>query len=215
MTETRTLVQCDFDGTITEEDVSFMLLDMFADGNWRERLEEYEAGRITVGRFNTEAFSMVKADRATLVKAALDGVKIRAGFKEFVAYCRQKGFRLAIVSNGLDFYIDEILSDIGADGIEFRAARTIFHPGRLEVSYIGPDGRRLDDNFKGSYLNSFLEQGYRVIYIGNGTSDFSPASLSHHIFATGSLVSRCRQNSVICTPFNDFREVTREMESLP
>ncbi|MBI2979758.1 MAG: hypothetical protein HYY41_02890 [Chloroflexi bacterium] len=58
---TKTLVQCDFDGTITEEDVSFMLLDAFADGDWRRRLKEYEAGRISVGRFNTEAFSMVKA----------------------------------------------------------------------------------------------------------------------------------------------------------
>lgn len=213
MTEIKTLVQCDFDGTVTEEDVSFMLLDMFASGNWRERLEQYEAGLITVGRFNTDAFSTVRADRASLVKAALDGVKIRAGFKEFVAYCRQKDFRLVIVSNGLDFYIDEILRDIGADGIEIYAARTSFYPGRLEVSYIGPDGRCLDDNFKGSYLSSFIEQGYRVVYIGNGTSDFLPASRSDHIFATGSLVSRCRQNSVICTSFNDFREIIAMMES--
>ena len=36
---TKTLVQCDFDGTITEEDVSFMLLDAFADRDprrWRQ-----------------------------------------------------------------------------------------------------------------------------------------------------------------------------------
>ncbi len=31
---TKTLVQCDFDGTITEEDVSFAMLDAFADGDW-------------------------------------------------------------------------------------------------------------------------------------------------------------------------------------
>ncbi len=33
---TKTLVQCDFDGTVTEEDVSFMLLDAFANGGWRQ-----------------------------------------------------------------------------------------------------------------------------------------------------------------------------------
>ncbi|MBI2852580.1 MAG: MtnX-like HAD-IB family phosphatase [Chloroflexi bacterium] len=211
----KVLVQCDFDGTVTEDDISFMLLDIFASSHWRERLKEYEAGRITVGRFNTEAFSMVKADRASLVKAAIEGVRIRPGFEEFVAYCRQNGFRLVIVSNGLDFYIEEILRNIGADGIEVFAARTTFHPGGLDVSYIGPDGRCLDDNFKGSYVSSFLEEGYRVIYLGNGTSDFPPASRSHHVFATGTLLYRCRQGNMSCTPFNDFTEVISTMESLP
>src|SRR4030067_688173 len=99
--DNKTLVQCDFDGTITEEDVSFMLLDTFADGNWRERLKDYQAGKISVGRFNTEAFAMVKADRASLVKVAKSTVRIRTGFSDFHAYCKQKDFRLVIVSNGL------------------------------------------------------------------------------------------------------------------
>src|SRR3989338_2396129 len=114
----KTLIQCDFDGTVTEEDVSFTLLDTFADGNWRERLKDYQAGRISVGRFNTEAFAMVKADRATLIKVARSQVRIRAGFTDFLAYCRRKGLRLVIVSNGLDFYIEEILCSIGAEDIE-------------------------------------------------------------------------------------------------
>ena len=52
----KTLVQCDFDGTITEEDVSFLLLDTFTDGNWRQMLEDYHEGRISVGVFNTRAY---------------------------------------------------------------------------------------------------------------------------------------------------------------
>ena len=31
-------VQCDFDGTITEEDVSFLILDTFVGDIWREML---------------------------------------------------------------------------------------------------------------------------------------------------------------------------------
>ena len=184
---TKTLIQCDFDGTITEEDVSFTLLDNFADGNWRERLKDYQAGKITVGRFNTEAFSMVKADRTTLVKHALNEVRIRPGFGKFLAYCQHKQIRLVIVSNGLDFYIEEIMRGIGAEDIEYRAARTTFNPGGLDVKYVGPDGTCLEDDFKGAFTTSFLGQGYRVLYAGNGTSDLPPAKRSHHIFATGSL----------------------------
>ena len=43
-----TVVQSDFDGTITEGDVGYMLLDVFAGGNWRKVLADYEAGRIPV-----------------------------------------------------------------------------------------------------------------------------------------------------------------------
>ena len=38
----KTLIQCDFDGTVTEEDVSFFLLDAFAQGDWRALLREYK-----------------------------------------------------------------------------------------------------------------------------------------------------------------------------
>lgn len=212
---TKTLIQCDFDGTVTEEDVSFALLDTFADGNWRERLKDYQAGRISVGRFNTEAFAMVKADRASLVKVAKSGVRIRAGFGEFLAYCQRKGFRLVIVSNGLDFYIEEILRDIGTEDIEISAAHTRFHPGGLEVQYIGPDGSRLEDDFKGAYVNSFLEEGYRILYVGNGTSDLPPARRCYHIFATSSLLAHCQRLNLKCTPFTDFKEIVSTIEALP
>lgn len=215
MTEDKkTLVQCDFDGTITEEDVSFMLLDRFSDGDWRRKLEEYEKGGMTVGRFNTEAFSMVKADRESQVKAAREWVRIREGFREMIDCCRKKGFRFVIVSNGLDFYIEAILKDLGMEDIEVIAARTTFHAGGLEVQYVSPDGRRLEEDFKGAWLDSFLGEGYRVIYAGNGTSDLSPARRCSHIFATGTLLEHCRNMNLGCTPFTDFHTVIEVMEHL-
>ena len=141
---TKTLVQCDFDGTITEEDVSFMMLDAFANGDWRQIFKKYQEGQISVGRFNSDAFAMVTAGRQDLLEAVTDKVKIRPGFDKFVTCCRRKGYRLVIVSNGLDFYIEEILRNIGMGDIEFSAAQTHFHSDGLKVQYIGPDGSHLD-----------------------------------------------------------------------
>ncbi len=209
---TKTLVQCDFDGTITEEDVSFMMLDAFADGDWRQLFRKYEEGKISVGRFNTEAFAMVKADRASLLKVVKSKVKVRPGFHELVACCRSKDFRFVVVSNGLDFYIEEILRDIGVGDIEVFAAKTRFYPEGLKVQYVGPDGSHLDENFKGAYVNSFLDEGYRIIYMGNGASDLSPARQCHYIFATGNLLAHCKQTNLSCTPFTDFNQVVRILE---
>ncbi len=190
------------------------MLDAFADGDWRQLHRDFEAGKMSVGRFNTDAFAMVKADRESLLKIARNGVMIRGGFHEMVACCRRKGFRLVIVSNGLDFYIEELLKDIGLADIDFFAAQTRFHPEGLKVQYIGPDGSHLDSDFKIAYVNLFLSKGYRVIYVGNGVSDFAPASRCHYVFATGNLLARCRQANLDCTPFTDFNQVVSVLGSL-
>ncbi len=210
----KTLVQCDFDGTITEEDISFPMLDAFADGDWQQLFREYEEGKISVGRCNTLAFAMVKADRQSLLEIVMSKMKVRSGFHELVACCRRKGFRFVVVSNGLDFYIEEILRDIGLADIEAFAAETQFHPDGLAVQYIGPDGSRLDSDFKVAYVNSFLREGYRIIYAGNGNSDIAPARQCSHIFATGALLDYCRQTNLNCTPFTDFSEVVSVLELL-
>ncbi|HEY4711277.1 MAG TPA: MtnX-like HAD-IB family phosphatase [Dehalococcoidia bacterium] len=210
----KTLVQCDFDGTVTEEDASFFLLDAFAQGDWRRLLREYKEHRISVGKFNTKAFAMVKANKAALLEALKGGVKVRAGFRELVKYCRRRGFRLVIVSNGLDFYIEAILKDLGLENVEVHAAQAAFNHGGVEVHYVGPDGQRLDDGVKEAYTKSFLKLGYTVIYVGNGDSDVAPAKDAHYVFATGELLAYCRENNLNCKPFETFTDIVKGLEQI-
>lgn len=212
----KTVVQCDFDNTIAREDVSFMLLDAFAAGDWRQYLKLYRERKIPVGVFNRQVFSLVKADRPTLLDFIREKnrVELRAGFKELLACCASKGFRFVVVSNGLSFYIEVILRDIGVENIEVCAAQTEFEPHGLKVTYIGPDGRPLENNFKKAYIEHFLRQGYRVIYIGDGASDCLPASQADYIFARDDLLAYCTQQELNCTPFDDLNDVVRGLELL-
>ena len=210
----KTLVQCDFDGTITQEDVSFLLLDAFANGNWRQLLTQYKEGKISVNRFNTKAFAMVNADRQTLLEFMGSRAKMRAGFDQLLDYCHRKGFQFVIVSNGLDFYIEAILKDIGVDNIEVFSAQTQFGPNGIETKYIGPEGSQLEDGFKEAYTRLFLREGYRLVYVGNGISDISPARLAHHIFATGDLLTYCKEMNLNCRSFVDLNDVIRGLELL-
>ncbi len=207
---TKTLVQCDFDGTITEEDEAFILLDAFADGNWRQVLDEYKDGKISVGAFNSRAFAMVKADEQTMLELVQRTQHVRPGFTDLVSHCRQKGFRLVIVSNGLDFYIEAILKKLGVD-VEVFAAKTRFNPVGITVQYVGPDGKVLDDSFKEAYTRAFLSESYRVVYVGNGPSDMPAARLAHRIFATGGLLELCRETNLNCIPFDDLHDVVKNL----
>ncbi|MFC1846749.1 MtnX-like HAD-IB family phosphatase [Chloroflexota bacterium] len=210
----KTLIQCDFDGTITEEDISFLILDAFTNGDWRRLFKEYKEDKITVGSFNKRAFRMVRQDENTLRQFVKEKSRIRDGFPELLNYCRQKGFRFVIVSNGLEFYIKAILESIGIDKLEVFAARAVFNRDGIEASYIGPDGIELQDDFKKAYIRNFLKKDYRIIYIGNGTSDIPSARLADHVFATDVMLANCRQANVKCTAFSSLRDIIMGLELL-
>jgi 2-hydroxy-3-keto-5-methylthiopentenyl-1-phosphate phosphatase len=210
----KTLVQCDFDGTITEVDASFLILEEFARGDWHQVLKEHRENKISIGEFNARAFAMVKADEQTLLRVIKERVKLRSGFSELVAYCAARDFRLVIVSNGLDFYIRALLSNYRLGKVEWHAAKTIFKDGDIQIQYVGPGGIVLDDAFKEAYINLFLGQGYRVIYAGNGDSDIAPAKRAHHVFARGELLSYYYSKGLDCMPFENFTEVIKDIDRL-
>jgi len=212
--EGKILVQCDFDGTVTEEDISFLILDAFADGDWRKLLTQYREKRISVGSFNTRAFTMVKEDEETLNQFVRGRFELRAGFRRLVEYCREKEFRFVIVSNGLDFYIKTILETIELDDIEVYAAQTCFGTDGVEACYFGPEGNELQDDFKKAYVRQFLNEGYRIVYVGNGDSDIPSARLAQHVFATGQLLEYYKAESLGCTPFTDFTDVVNGLRLL-
>jgi len=210
----KTLVQCDFDGTLTEEDVSFLILDEFANGDWRQLLQDYKDKKIPVGVFGIKAFAMVTADRPTIDKFVRAKARVRPGLQELIAYCQQMDYTLVIVSNGVDFYIETILGDLGINHIEVHASQAQFNPDGMIIKYIGPDGKELTDCFKDAYIKQFLSQGYRVVYVGNGVSDMSAARYAHHIFATEGLLNCCRQENTDCTPFSDLNDVVKGLKAL-
>lgn len=212
--ENKTLIQCDFDGTITEKDISYLILDTFANGDWKKLVADYRGNKISVDYFNKQAFAMVRASKETLTEFVRGKAKLRPGFKELIDYCHQRDFRLVIVSNGLDFYIDVILNDAGIRNIEVFAAQTKFCPEGIKVQYIGPDGNQANDGLKEIYAKLFLAEGYRLICLGNGVSDIYPARLAHHVFARDDLLSHCTKENIACTPFNDLNDVVEDLRIL-
>jgi 2-hydroxy-3-keto-5-methylthiopentenyl-1-phosphate phosphatase len=212
----KTAVQLDFDGTVTVHDISYLLLDAYAGDAWRQHLRDYEDGRINVGTFNRRVFGLVKAGREEMTDFVLGSERlvIREGFADFIGYCRQRGYHLVITSNGLRFYVEAILERLGIRGIEIHASENEFSPKGMKVKYIGPDGLETDDGFKAAYTLSLAGQGYTVVYAGDGKSDIYAARLARHVFATGDLLEKCREEGLACQEFRDFRDILSGAEKL-
>ena len=120
---------------------------------------------------------------------------------------------MVIVSNGLEFYIRLILKEIGLENMEVHAAQTEFNAGGLKVYYIGPDGNR-SGGLKETYIKLFKNEGYRVVYLGNGDSDIYAARHAHQIYARDVLLSHCVNEGLSHKPFNDIFDVIKGLDSL-
>lgn len=212
MKRTEILIQCDFDGTITEKDVSQILLDAYAEDGWKKLLKDYQDGKITVEMFNIQAFAMVKASKESLINTVRAEACLRPGFQQFARYCSQERIRLAIVSNGLDFYICTMLRDAGLEGIPIYSGQAFFQLEGIRVEYQGLDGKPLRSSFKEKIALSFLEQGHWLVYLGNGKSDIPACRYAHMVFATGELVGLLRREKIHFIPFQDFDPIVNVLE---
>ncbi|MBN1691944.1 MAG: HAD-IB family phosphatase [Dehalococcoidales bacterium] len=212
----KTAIQLDFDGTVTEEDVSFLLLDEFAGSRWRKYLDEYSSGKKSVAAFSKAVFGMIKANEKALTDFVFNSprVKVRPGLRGFIDYCKNKRIKIIIVSHGLTFYIEAILKKLDIKGLEIHAAENVFSPDGMKVRYLGPDGRELDDGFKEAYTDMLKQKGYQVVYIGDGNSDIYPSRKADYICATAQLLVRCRDEKLKFYPFNDFYDVIKVIDSL-
>lgn len=204
----KTVVLCDFDGTITEIDTAEFVLDKFAQGDWRAIDSMYEKGAITLEECLKRQFSLVKVSRKQILNALKNVVTFRQGFEELARYCKNHGIPLVIVSAGLDFVIKHFLevknwknlviiympkSRVTASGIEFRFPRCYY---------------KTSVNFKHDLVKRYKGQGFRVIFIGDGSADFAAATEADFAFAVkGSKLERlCEKEKIPHIGVRNFLE---------
>jgi 2-hydroxy-3-keto-5-methylthiopentenyl-1-phosphate phosphatase len=157
---------------------------------------------------------MVKADKETLITYTRQHSQLRAGFKEILDFCKKKGIEFVIVSNGLDFYIEKVLTDLGLNKLKTLAGRAEFNHNGITVRYIGPEGNELMSGFKEAYTRLYINQGYRIVYIGNGISDIPAARLSCRVFGRDDLLEHCSEASLKCIPFDDLNDVIKGLADI-
>ena len=207
------LIQCDFDGTILEEDISFLILEKYARGDWHVFNDLYNAGKINVAEFNEKAFGLVKATYEEQMEFIKGKDQLRPGFRELIALCKNKNIKFVVVSNGFEYYIEYMFTHLGLPEVEYHAGKVRFNNSRMHIDYINYDGKLLRSGFKDSYTDKYLGEGYDIIYIGDGMSDLAPAKKCRTVFACKSLVGRCRQAGLSYIPFNDFHDVILYLNS--
>lgn len=207
------LVLCDFDGTITEQDVTNLIWDRYIWPDWRERLlPPYREGKATTLDLMSQGYKPITATAEELIAAIGEHVRIRAGFEALTEFCVAKNWPLHVVSCGLDWYLRAFLPP----GVAFScyAAR---YDGCWNVSL--PEGVALaaGQDFKIHVLEKLLLQhpGRDTVFIGDGRNDFPIARACGRAFAVkgSTLAKMCREHGVGCMEFESFAEVVEQLKN--
>ncbi|MBS0464172.1 MAG: haloacid dehalogenase-like hydrolase, partial [Proteobacteria bacterium] len=103
------IILCDFDGTISVEDVTDSLLEHHAHPDWMALERRWKAGEIGSRQCLDGQIGMLDADRRQL-DALFASMRIDRSFPAFVEAALAARIPVRIVSDGLDMAIEAILA---------------------------------------------------------------------------------------------------------
>src|SRR5271169_819286 len=110
----RPVVFCDFDGTVTQLDVTDQILSQLAHPSWREIEREWLLGLIGSRECLERQIALVDAP-AEEVHEVIDTVAIDTAFPAFCKFARKKRLPLYILSDGFDYVIRRVLKSAGVN----------------------------------------------------------------------------------------------------
>ena len=201
-------VLTDFDDTAAEQNVAQLLLERFGDPAWRQTRDRFRAGELTLTQYQEIVFRNIRADRPTMQAYVKQHANLRPHFKELRDYCQDHEIPLAIVSQGLDFYIEAVLDAEGHAQVPVHAVNTSFTPDGISYHYeYARPGQEIQGNSKGLLVDRYRQMGYYVIYAGDGASDFEAIGRADLLFAHRTLAEECERRNVPYRPFTDFADL--------
>jgi len=208
------IIQCDFDGTIIKNNLSVLIREEYACGDWQKIDSDYLHGHLTVEQSNKLQFALIKEPKERLQAFVSQHIELRPGFVEFVRYCQKSAIHFAIVSSGLDFYIEPVLAEIGMPDLELHCGQTTFSHDGIDVAYYDPEGNIISEGFKKKYLTWIKERSTNIIYLGDGLSDLEAACQADRVFATGHLLDLLDTHSIERSAFSDFYDLQYQIRLL-
>ena len=216
ITQTEWVVQSDFDGTISQNDVTDSLLRSFGMPGWRALECAWSQRQIGSRECLSGQVALLDMSVADL-HAHLDSVVIDAGFAQFVDVAQALGIQVQVVSDGLDHAIAHVLARHGLGDLEVIANRLVQLDARrwhLESPWASARCQRASGNCKCERLAEQQSLHGRILYVGDSTSDFCVSHKADLVLAKYKLIGHCEQHGISHLPFDDFTQATALLEKV-
>ncbi len=202
------VILCDFDGTISLQDVTDSLLTRFGKSGHEDLEEAWLNGEIGSRECMAGQIALIDANK-TEMDQALSAIKIDPAFKNFVKTATQQGIKVKILSDGLDYAIKHILKPYGLDHLPVYANRLLQVGERswqLEFPHASSHCVKASGNCKCARAALYHDNNHQVLYVGDGSSDFCVSGKVDFVLAKDKLVTYCAQKNLAHLPISGFAE---------
>lgn len=207
----RMTIMLDFDGTITRQDTTDLILESFARASWRDVEQDWEAGRIGSMECMRRQVALIRASAAEL-DAFADQIAVDPHFPDLAHQCRARGIPLTIVSDGLDRVIMRVLARYDLR-LPVRANRLVaLSGGHWSLAFPNAASECGAGTCK---CGLALAESEAVVLIGDGRSDFCVAETAQIVFAKSKLADHCRRNGISYLPFETLGDVAQWLTHAP
>lgn len=198
-------IYCDFDATVTVNDVWDSIFKTFGKPNAFTVWEKFNTGEYSAAQCITEACASVENGNAQAVAEMFRAQELRTGFLEFVDFCKAEELEITIVSDGFSMYIRSILAQHGLYIPYFTNTIELQTDGTLSVEFphSRESCRRCGACKCGAIVTTSADDD-TIVYIGDGYSDVCPIEIADVVFARDMLRSFCGKKGIPYHSFEDF-----------
>ena len=211
--KTKIAVLIDFDGTITKEDVTMRIYGKFAKPTCAKLNQMWAEGKVSTIQELEGCFATITTSRREIEENIRD-IQFDSGFKELVELCREESLPIAILSDGLDWYIQYLLDTHGFADISIYANHIEFTAEGYRFRYPWFDPKTpMRGISKSAIIQKFQSEGYQVIFIGDGLTDTDAAKAADILFAKEALFEYCTARSIPSVKYNTLDDILKVLKS--
>ncbi len=212
MTALSPVLLLDFDGTAAVRNVGMALIERFSrDDAWRGIDDDYGKGKFGSKRAYELLGPLMEGGEREWGEFLERGFDLDEGLASLVQTALGRGWRVEILSDGLDFYIERLLNRSGVK-LPIRAGTLKEESGgavittphaSVECGYCG--------TCKTARVRELSGEGRKVVFVGDGLSDRCAAPNADMIFAKDILAKHLSEKKIPFIPFKTLRDVENHL----
>jgi 2,3-diketo-5-methylthio-1-phosphopentane phosphatase len=202
-------VAIDFDGTVTDTDITDVIIRDFAKPGWEETERLWESGAIGSQECLAKQFALIDSPLSEIVEY-LHNYSVQESFPGFVSFLRESNIPFAVISDGFLIFIERLLTNAGINGVPVYANMLSENNGTLKSDFLYANSPCPSGTCKCN-LAKRLSKGRPIIHIGDGRSDFCLAEKANYVFCKGKLLKHCQEKNLPHSEFSNFESIQKNL----
>jgi len=215
-TAKKRIIFCDFDGTITVNDNIIAIIRHFNPEGWEPIAERVISQEMSIQEGVGQMFRLLPSSmQKEVVEFGISNARIRDGFADLLAYCKEEQIEFYVTSGGIDFFVYPILEPFGIPQDHIYCNGSDFSGDRIEITWPHPCDDQCNNKCgmcKTTIMRRFPVEQYERILIGDSVTDFEGAKLADVVFSRSHLTVKCKELGLPHHEYEDFHQIIHELK---